>query len=88
MSAAIVFDLEFTAWTGSLESRWLRPGEFKEVVQIGAIRVDADSLDEIAPLDALVRPRINPMISGYLEKLTGITNGAIAERGLGFRAGL
>ena len=80
MSAAIVFDLEFTAWAGSLESRWLRPGEFKEVVQIGAIKVDAESWDEIAPFDALVRPRINPTITAYLETLTGITNAAIAAR--------
>ena len=84
MPAAIVFDLEFTAWAGSLESRWLRPGEFKEVVQIGAIKVGADAFDEIAPFDALVRPRINPTISGYLEKLTGITNAAIGERGSDF----
>ena len=84
MTTAIVFDLEFTAWAGSLESRWLRPGEFKEVVQIGAIRVDANSWDEIAPFDALVRPRINPTITDYLEKLTGITNAAIAERGMDF----
>jgi inhibitor of KinA sporulation pathway (predicted exonuclease) len=84
MTTAIVFDLEFTAWAGSLENRWLRPGEFKEVVQIGAIKVDANAFDEIAPFDALVRPRINPMISDYLEKLTGITNAAIAERGTDF----
>jgi inhibitor of KinA sporulation pathway (predicted exonuclease) len=84
MSAAIIFDLEFTAWAGSLENRWLRPGEFKEVVQIGAIRVDAETFEEIAPFDALVRPRINPTISDYLEMLTGITNAAIAERGTDF----
>jgi inhibitor of KinA sporulation pathway (predicted exonuclease) len=84
MSAAIVFDLEFTAWKGSLQSRWLRPGEFREVVQIGAIKVDADSWDELARLDVLVRPRINPVISDYLAELTGITNAAIAERGTDF----
>jgi inhibitor of KinA sporulation pathway (predicted exonuclease) len=84
MQAAIIFDLEFTAWPGSLESRWLRPGEFKEVVQIGAIKVDAESFDEIAPFDALVRPRINPIITDYLAKLTGITNRAISERGTDF----
>jgi hypothetical protein len=33
MPSAIIFDLEFTAWAGSLESRWPKPGEFKEVVQ-------------------------------------------------------
>ena len=29
-----VFDLEFTAWECSMASQWLRPGEFKEGVQI------------------------------------------------------
>ena len=44
MRPAIVYDLEFTAWEGSMSHRWLLPGEFKEVVQIGAVKVDADSL--------------------------------------------
>jgi inhibitor of KinA sporulation pathway (predicted exonuclease) len=87
MPTAVIFDLEFTAWAGSLESRWLRPGEFKEVVQIGAVKVDAATLDEIALFEALVRPRINPMISDYLEKLTGVTNAAIAARGMDFLPG-
>ena len=39
--ALTVFDLEFTAWECSMASHWLRPGEFKEVVQIGAVRLDA-----------------------------------------------
>ena len=39
--AITIFDLEFTAWECSMASHWLRPGEFKEVVQIGALRVDA-----------------------------------------------
>ena len=38
-----VFDLEFTAWECSMASHWLRPGEFKEVVQIGAVRLDGAS---------------------------------------------
>ena len=83
MTNAIIFDLEFTAWSGSLQTRWLRPGEFKEVVQIGAVKVDA-AFDEIVSFDALARPRINPAISDYLEKLTGITNAAIAARGTDF----
>ena len=33
-----------------------------------------------------MRPRINPTISDYLEKLTGITNEAISERGTDFVA--
>jgi inhibitor of KinA sporulation pathway (predicted exonuclease) len=80
---AVVFDLEFTAWDGSMANRWLRPGEFKEVIQIGAVKVDA-GFAPVASFDALVRPRINPVPSPYLERLTGITNADIAARGADF----
>ena len=38
-----VFDLEYTAWECSMARSWLTPGEFREVVQIGAVKLDADS---------------------------------------------
>jgi inhibitor of KinA sporulation pathway (predicted exonuclease) len=81
---AVVFDLEFTAWEGSLESRWTRPGELSEVVQIGATKLDAASLTEIDCFDMLVRPRVNPVLSDYLTALTGITNAAMDHRGVDF----
>lgn len=84
MPSAIVFDLEFTAWEGSLARRWLGPGEFKEVVQIGAVRLDTATLEETGSLDLLVRPRINRALSPYLEDLTGITDRALAVRGVDF----
>jgi inhibitor of KinA sporulation pathway (predicted exonuclease) len=84
MSGAVVFDLEFTAWAGSMETRWLRPGEFREVVQIGAVLVDGGSFAETARLDLLVKPRLNPALSAYFETLTGITNEAVAARGMDF----
>jgi inhibitor of KinA sporulation pathway (predicted exonuclease) len=80
----IVFDLEFTAWPGSVEHRWLRPGEFREVVQIGAVKIDAETLAEVAAFDMLAKPRLNPVLSPYLEDLTGVTNAAVAERGVDF----
>jgi inhibitor of KinA sporulation pathway (predicted exonuclease) len=84
MRPAIVFDLEFTAWEGSMAHRWLRPGEFKEVVQIGAVKVDAGTLAVIDRFDALVRPRINSCLSPYLEQLTGISNADVKARGRDF----
>ena len=77
--AAVVFDLEFTAWEGSMANHWLRPGEFQEIVQIGAVQVDAD-FNCGKTFDTLVRPRINPEISPYLERLPGITNEAMRAR--------
>ncbi len=80
---AVVYDLEFTAWDGSMGRRWLAPGEFKEVVQIGAVKVSADFLP-LDTLDCLIQPRLNPVLSGYLEALTGLTNAAVAARGVVF----
>jgi DNA polymerase III epsilon subunit-like protein len=82
---AVVFDLEFTAWEGSMAHRWLRPGEYTEIVQIGAVKVDAD-FAPLESLDVLVRPRLNPVLSPYLEKLTGITNEDMRARGIDFEA--
>jgi inhibitor of KinA sporulation pathway (predicted exonuclease) len=79
-----VFDLEFTAWECSMASHWLRPGEFKEVVQIGALKLDAADFTVLDQLDILVRPRINPVLSPYFEELTGITDGQVQSRGVDF----
>ena len=80
---AVTFDLEFTAWEGSLAAGWLRPGEFKEVVQIGAVKVDR-SFAPIDRLDVLVLPRLNPVLSDFLQELTGITNDEVRARGVDF----
>jgi inhibitor of KinA sporulation pathway (predicted exonuclease) len=81
--AAVVFDLEFTAWEGSMAAYWLRPGEFQEIVQIGAVKVD-ENFNAGESFDMLVRPRINPVLSPYLERLTGITNDAMRAKGVDF----
>ena len=81
---AVVFDLEFTAWEGSMAHRWQRPGEFTELVQIGALRVDAGSFAVEETLDVLVKPRLNPVLSDYFVKLTGITNAELCARGTDF----
>src|SRR4051812_45546913 len=79
-----VFDLEYTAWECSMARRWLAPGEFREVVQIGAVKLDADSFAVLAEFDVLVRPRINHSLSPYFEKLTGITTARVVRTGCDF----
>jgi inhibitor of KinA sporulation pathway (predicted exonuclease) len=80
----VIFDLEFTAWEGSVASRWSRPGEYTEVVQIGAVKLAADSLKELDSFEMLVKPRINPKLSDYLVALTGITNERLEAFGVDF----
>jgi inhibitor of KinA sporulation pathway (predicted exonuclease) len=81
----VLFDTEFTAWEGSMANRWLAPGEFRELVQIGAVKIDAQSLATISEFAILIRPRFNPVLSDYFVTLTGITNEAVKERGVDFR---
>jgi inhibitor of KinA sporulation pathway (predicted exonuclease) len=82
-----VFDLEFTAWECSMANNWLRPGEFKEVVQFGAVRLDAASFEILDEFEILVRPRVNAVLSPYFEKLTGITNAMLAADAVDFAQG-
>ncbi len=35
----VVYDLEYTAWEGSLERNWSGPNEDPEIVQIGAVKI-------------------------------------------------
>ncbi len=83
-SRAVVFDLEYTAWEGSMARRWLAPGEYREVVQIGAVMVEAQSFAPLEEFQLLVRPRLNPELSPYFENLTGISNEAVKRDGIDF----
>ena len=67
-----------------MASHWLRPGEFKEVVQIGAVRLDGGDFHILEAFEVLVRPRINAGLSPYFEKLTGITKARLAAQGVDF----
>jgi inhibitor of KinA sporulation pathway (predicted exonuclease) len=80
-----IFDLEYTAWECSMARHWLTPGEFREVVQIGAVKLDADSFAVQEEFEVLVKPRFNPVLSAYFEKLTGISAEQLAKEGLDFR---
>jgi inhibitor of KinA sporulation pathway (predicted exonuclease) len=79
----IVMDLELTAWEGSLAADWTRPGEYKEIVQIGAVRLAPD-LSEVGAFSQYVRPAINPILSCYFTNLTGITQQTVEAEGVDF----
>ena len=87
MPSITIFDLEYTAWECSMARSWLTPGEFREVVQIGAVRLDADSFAIQVEFEVLIKPRFNPHLSSYFEDLTGISNQDVADRGVDFRTG-
>jgi len=84
----VVYDLEFTTWPGAQDRGWTGPGEFREVVQIGALRVDPATMAVDEEFDAVVRPVHNPELSGFFVELTGITPDEVERRGTGFAAAL
>jgi inhibitor of KinA sporulation pathway (predicted exonuclease) len=83
----VIFDLEFTAWEGSLQHDWSRPGEFRDVVQIGAVKLSPGTLKVIDEFEILIVPRLNPVLSAFFCDLTGITNELLQTRGVDFITG-
>ena len=79
----IIFDTEYTAWEGSQKRGWSGEGEYKELVQLGAIRVS--EFKETESLLIYVRPEKNPVLSEYFTELTKITQKDIVEKGVSFK---
>jgi inhibitor of KinA sporulation pathway (predicted exonuclease) len=81
LSTFVIFDLEFTSWPRALEQNWSAPGQLREIVQIGALRLRED-YSVVEEYEALVRPVINPQLSTYFTELTSISQGAVDQYGL------
>ncbi len=82
----VIFDLEWTAWEGSRERNWSGPNEEREIIEIGAVKLDgAEGLREIMAFENLVRPTQNPIVSYYFTELTGITQTLIDNHAMPFR---
>ena len=67
-----------------MQHGWTRPGEFREIVQIGAVKLAPGGLQELGEFEILVAPRLNPALSRFFSELTGITNQDVAMRGVDF----
>lgn len=80
----VLFDLEYTAWEHSQERKWTDPGEHREIIQIGAIRVEAAGLRETNSYLEYVIPEKNPELSAFITELTAISQNDISTRGIAF----
>ncbi|MBT6050126.1 MAG: exonuclease domain-containing protein [Candidatus Scalindua sp.] len=79
---AIIYDLEYTTWLKALERAWSGKNEYREIIRIGAISIDLESLQEVEAFDILVKPSANPVLSDYCIKLTDITNKQVQAEGI------
>ena len=84
----IIFDTEFTAWKGSNNRNWSKKNEYKELVQIGALKIEKinknskQKLKIVDKLSIFIKPKINPILSEYFIELTGITQKYIENKGV------
>lgn len=82
----IIYDLEYTAWEGSLDRNWSGSEEYREIIEIGAIVVNK-SFKEIKSFSRLIAPIRNPILSNYIINLTGITNKMLSNKAVTFKKG-
>lgn len=81
----VVFDLELTAWPGSADRFWSGPGEYPEIIQIGAVKARTiGGMTQTGSMNRYVRPSINPVLSDYIKDLTGIGQSDIDDKGVPF----
>jgi len=80
----VLFDLECTTWEGAAAGGWSRPGEHREIIQIGATLTENGQFTPLLTLNGLVKPKINPVLSDYCINLTGITQEKIDQEGVDF----
>ncbi len=85
----VIYDTEFTSWPGFMAQGFMSPGRYPEIIQIGAVRIDAsDGFTERDFLDILVMPRFNPDLSDYIVELTGISQARLDADGVSFETAL
>lgn len=79
----VILDLEYTSWPGSLQRNWAEEWEFREIVQIGAVRlrVKPDEFIVEVQFERIVKPVRNPQLSDHFSNLTGITDSLVLEKG-------
>ena len=67
MGQLVFCDLEFNCGNNTLE-----------IIQIGAVKVD-DQFEEVGRFNAFVKPLLNPVLTPFCKKLTGISQQSIDE---------
>lgn len=81
----VVYDTEFTSWSGFMEKGFRDEGRYPEIIQIGAVIIDMDNGQaEIDAFSTLVLPSINPELSNYIQNLTNITQDDLDKGGIPF----
>lgn len=83
MKQFVIFDTEYASWDGFLTDT---PENKKkaEIVQIAAIKINADDLSVAEELNLYVKPYFRPKLTQYFINLTGITDEILEAKGIGY----
>ena len=81
----IVFDMEWTAWEGSLERDWSGPDEYREIYDIGAVKVSGDNFEVDNTYQQRITLELVPKMPAYSVKLTGLTQADLDRDGIPFK---
>lgn len=87
----VIMDTEQTCWNGSWERRKAEqplPTDLREVIQIGAVRVETQGFTVIDSFEQIVRPKINPLLSAFCQEFTGISQARLEVEGIPFAQAL
>lgn len=84
----VLFDTEYTSWEGAMLRNWTGENEHREMIQVGAVRVRTDTLEEVDSLVLYVKPVINPTLSPFITDLTGVTQEDVDTKGITLAAAI
>ena len=87
LESFILYDTEYTAWEGSMKRGWSGENEYREIVQIAALKVRVKEGEFISTesFNRFVKPTKNPQLSDYFMQLTGIKQEEVDEEGSFFK---
>lgn len=68
MKNVIIFDVECTCWSLSEN----KPKSEREIIEIGAVRIDVENREIIDRFDQFIKPIRNPILSDFCKELTSI----------------
>ena len=82
----VIFDTEYTTWQGAQNRRWQGVGEFKEIISIGALKIQYPEFVVLEEFNVFIKPSVNPVLSEYCKCLTKISQAQV-DNGLDFFEG-
>jgi DNA polymerase III epsilon subunit-like protein len=80
----IIFDTEYTTWKDAEKRNWGNENEYREIVQIGALKINREDLSVTEEFNVLIKPARNPILSDYFIDLTKITQEQVDREGIAF----